>query len=74
MPTESSRNSTFASVAVRAAGAWLLAGALAKLFMGTPKDLPELVRKLTPFGLDLTFHLVIAVELVIVSLSIFKPR
>ena len=74
MSTESSRNSIFASVAVRAAGAWLLAGALAKLFMGTPKDLPELVRELTPFGLDLTFHLVIAVELVIVSLSIFKPR
>jgi hypothetical protein len=63
-----------ASTAVRLAGLWLLAGALAKLFLGTPKDLPEIVRKLSPFGLDLTFHLVIAVELAIVWLSLLKPR
>jgi hypothetical protein len=64
----------FASTAVRLAGAWLLAGALAKLFLGTPKDLPEIVRKLSPFGLDLTFHLVIVVELAIVWLAFLKPR
>ena len=51
-----------AAAIVRLAGAWILAGAIAKLFLGTPKDLPELVRDLTPFTLDLTFHLVIAVE------------
>src|SRR5437762_3700948 len=64
----------WAALAVRLSGLWLLAGALAKLFLGTPKDLPEIVRKLSPFGLDLTFHLVIAVELAIVWLSLLKPR
>jgi hypothetical protein len=68
------RRSPWATLAVRAAALWLLAGALAKLFLGTPKDLPELIRKLTPFDLDLTFHLVIAVELAIVWLCMLKPR
>ena len=70
---ESPPRNTFASVVVRLAGTWVLAGALAKLFLGTPKDLPEIVRNLTPFGLDLTFHLVIGVELAIVSLAWIVP-
>jgi hypothetical protein len=68
------RRFPWATIAVRCAAVWLLAGALAKLFLGTPKDLPELIRKLTPFDLDLTFHLVIAVELAIVWLCMLKPR
>jgi len=74
MSQESSSRSGFASVVVRLAGTWILAGAVAKLFLGTPKDLPEIVRKLTPFGLDLTFHLVIGVELAMVSLAWIRPR
>lgn len=70
----SGSRSSFAAVVVRLAGLWILAGAVAKLFLGTPKDLPEQVRQLTPFGLDLTFHLVIAVELAIVCLAWLKPR
>ncbi|MFN0006908.1 MAG: MauE/DoxX family redox-associated membrane protein [Planctomycetota bacterium] len=71
--TTGSRGS-FAAIIVRLAGLWLLAGAVAKLFLGTPKDLPELVRNLSPFGIDLTFHLVIGVELAIVCLAFLKPR
>jgi hypothetical protein len=64
----------FASIVVRLAGIWILAGALAKLFLGTPKDLPQLVRDLAPFDLDRTFHLVIGIELSIVCLAFIKPR
>ena len=71
--TSTTRNG-FASIAVRLAGAWILAGALAKLFMGTPADLPPMVRKISPFGLDLTFHLVIGVELALVSLAWILPK
>ena len=38
------QRSILSSIAVRLAGVWVLIGALAKLFMGTPKDLPGLVR------------------------------
>lgn len=72
-PDRTSR-SRLAWIVVRLAGAWILAGALAKLFLGTPKDLPEVVRKMSPFGLDLTFHLVIGVELAMVSLAWIRPR
>jgi hypothetical protein len=70
----SGSRSSFAAIVVRLAGLWILAGAVAKLFLGTPKDLPELVRNLSPFGVDLTFHLVIGVELAIVCLAFLKPR
>lgn len=73
--TETSKKTTrLPSVAVRLAGVWLLAGALLKLFRGTPKDLPDLIRKLTPFDIDLTFHLVIGVELFLVCLSVLRPK
>lgn len=74
MTQDARARTSFASVAVRMAGLWILAGALAKLFLGTPKDLPKLVRDWTPVGLDLTFHLVISIELAIVSLAALKPR
>jgi hypothetical protein len=74
MNQEPSPRSGLAPIVVRLAGMWILAGALAKLFLGTPKDLPELVRRLSPFGLDLTFHLVIGVELSIVCLAWILPR
>ena len=74
MNETSIRDNRWATIAVRVSAVWLLAGALAKLFLGTPKDLPEIIRKLTPFSLDLTFHLVIATELAIVWLCLLKPR
>jgi hypothetical protein len=74
MASQETRKNGFAALVVRVAGAWVFAGAVAKLFWGTPKDLPQIVRDLTPFGIDLTFHLVIAVELTIVCLAWLKPR
>jgi hypothetical protein len=74
MSQESSSRSGFASVVVRLAGTWILAGAVAKLFLGTPMDLPPVVRRMTPFGLDLTFHLVIGVELAMVCLAWIRPK
>lgn len=74
MNDSTNRGVSWAAVAVRLSGLWLLTGALAKLFLGTPKDLPDVVRNLSPFGSDLTFHLVIAVEFAIVWLALLKPR
>lgn len=65
---------SWAEFVVRVAGAWLLLGALAKLFVGTPKDLPQLVHDLTPFDIDLTFRLVIGVELAIVCVAFLRPK
>lgn len=63
-----------APLAVRLAALWLLAGALAKLFLGTPKDLPDPVRHLSPFAWGTTFYLVIAVELTLVTLAALRPK
>lgn len=74
MNSTTTSKTTLAVWAVRVAGFWLLLGAAAKLFAGTPKDLPQLVHDLTPFDIDLTFRLVIGVELALVCLAFFKPR
>jgi hypothetical protein len=69
-----SKGSLLATIAVRLAATWLLIGALFKLFAGTPALLPPLVREMSPFGLDLTFHLAIAIELAVVCVALLKPR
>ena len=74
MNQDASPRSAFGPVVVRLAGLWILAGAVAKLFLGTPKDLPEIVRQNSPFGIDLTFHLVIGVELALVAFAWILPR
>ncbi|MEX1023700.1 MAG: MauE/DoxX family redox-associated membrane protein [Planctomycetota bacterium] len=58
----------------RVIGAWILAGALFKLLAGTPAHLPEVVRDLSPLGLQVTYQLVIAIEFVLVVLAFFRPR
>ena len=68
------RSDLFPSLAVRLAGAWLAVGALFKLFAGSPKLLPQLVVDLSPFDLDLTFRLAVAVELAIVVVAFLRPR
>jgi hypothetical protein len=60
--------------ALRIAAAWLLTGALFKLFGGNPNLIPPLVRTMTPFSLVLTYHIAIAVELVLVVLALLRPR
>jgi hypothetical protein len=67
-------DSPLARWALRLCALWLAAGALAKLFFGTPALLPEVVRGLTPLSLDLTYTLVIGVELGLVGLAFLRPR
>jgi len=73
MNQASSPRSGFGSIVVRLAGLWILIPALAKLFLGTPKDLPAFVRDQSPFGLDVTFHVVIGIELTLVALAWIAP-
>ena len=54
-------------------GAWVLAGALFKLFLGTPADLPGVVRDF-PLELGLVYKLAITVELAVGLLALLKPR
>lgn len=63
-----------ASVAVRLAALWLLTGALFKLFGGNPKMIPKLVLDHSPMSWNLTFHVVIAIELAIVCIALLKPH
>ncbi|MBL8858508.1 MAG: hypothetical protein JNL28_08400 [Planctomycetes bacterium] len=65
----------YAALAVRLAALWLATGALFKLFAGSPKMLPELVRDYSPFPTwTLTFQVAIAVELSIVCIAVLKPH
>ncbi len=54
--------------------AWLLVGALFKLYKGSPNDLPASVVELSPLGLYDTFRWAIALELCIAATAIFWPR
>jgi hypothetical protein len=69
------RNNVRAEVAVRLAGLWVLAGGLFKLFLGTPADLPAIVKDL-PLGFDLPLRLklVVAAELSVAVLAVLRPR
>ena len=53
---------------------WLLAGALYKLFEGSPNDLPEVVKDMSPLSGWETMRAAIIVELAVVGLVIAKPR
>lgn len=69
----SDKRSLFAASWIRAVALWILAGALFKLFRGTPADLPRLVRDL-PLELGLTYKLAIAAELGIAFTALLRPR
>ena len=56
------RTGLFAIVVTRIAGLWILVGALLKLFVGAPEDLPQIVQDL-PLELGLTYRLAIAAEM-----------
>ena len=65
----------YAALAVRLAALWLGTGALFKLFAGSPKMLPELVRDYSPFpSWTMTFQVAIAIELSIVCIAVLKPH
>ncbi len=67
------KTNPLAAWAVRAAALWILAGALFKLLLGTPADLPQVVRDF-PLELGLTYKLAIAIELCVASVAILRPR
>jgi hypothetical protein len=73
MATEESSNGGFAVLITRVAGCWVLVGAFMKLFLGTPQDLPQIVRDLPP-DVGLTFKVAISAELAIGFLALLKPR
>ncbi len=60
--------------AVSAGMLWLLAGALYKLFEGSPNDLPQIVKDMSPLSAWETMRAAIIVELAVVGLVIAKPR
>ncbi|TDJ72512.1 MAG: hypothetical protein E2O39_06550, partial [Planctomycetota bacterium] len=64
---------TTAGDVIRIATLWVAAGALFKLFAGSPNDLPPMVRDWYSDP-TLTFKLAVAVELCIVTLGLFRPR
>lgn len=72
------RGAGIAAAVVRLTGVWVLAGALGKLFLGTPKLLPpvviDLVREHTNFSLTFTFQAVIAIEIIVAGLAFLKPK
>jgi hypothetical protein len=62
---------------VRVAGLWILAGALFKLFLGTPADLPAPVRDFgadVGLGVGLTYRIAIGIELALAFLALLRPR
>ena len=67
------RRHRIADLVVRLGGLWVLSGALFKLLLGTPGDLPSIVREL-PLELGLTYKLVISGELIIAILALVVPR
>ena len=67
------RRSRFALVWIWLIAAWILTGAVFKLFWGTPALLPTVVRDL-PLELGLTYNLVIGIELAIAGVALARPR
>lgn len=59
------------AIVTRLVGLWILTGALLKLFLGSPADLPEVVRNL-PADTGLVFKLAITAELVVGLLALLR--
>ncbi len=72
-PPDPTRAARHARWLLRLLGLWVLTGALFKLLLGTPADLPRAVREL-PLELGLTYNLVVAIELGIAFLALLRPR
>jgi len=63
-----------ARLALLLACAWVAAGALFKLFTGSPSDLPATIREFPLLKPEWTFKLAIGIELSIVILALARPR
>lgn len=73
MTDSPARGPSAAFLAIRLAAAWIALGALFKLFVGSPNDLPPMVREFF-LGPTLTFRLAIAIELSIALPALLLPR
>lgn len=73
MSESPARGPRAALLLVRLAAAWIALGALFKLFVGSPNDLPPMVREFV-LGPTLTFRLAIAIELSIALPALLLPR
>ncbi|TAJ21010.1 MAG: hypothetical protein EPO68_05570 [Planctomycetota bacterium] len=73
-PAPLPRFAAFARVALVLTAAWILTGAIFKLLIGTPNDLPPVLFELVPLSKGMIYHLAIAAELVIVALAFTRPR
>jgi len=67
------RRSRFAQASVWLISAWVLTGAVFKLFWGTPALLPRVVRNL-PLEVGITYNLAIGIELAIAGVALTRPR
>lgn len=75
--TSDPRRSRLAMTALGAAALWVLAGAVFKLFWGTPALLPKpVIATGERLGLDLglTYKLAIGLELALVAVALLRPR
>lgn len=59
-------------VTARVAGVWILAGCLLKAFLGTPADLPPIVRRV-PLPLGTTFAVVLGIEAFVGLMALLRP-
>ena len=66
------RPPAWTGIAARAAGAWILFGCLMKAFLGTPADLPEIVRRV-PLPIGTTFVLVLGIEAFVGLTMMLRP-
>lgn len=73
MTRDDARRHKIADFVVRLGGVWILSGALFKLLLGTPADLPSIVREL-PLDVGLTYKLAISTELAIAAFALLVPR
>jgi len=65
---------SLAQIALSLGLLWLAAGALYKLFEGSPNDLPATVKDLSPLGSLATMRLAVGIELAVIGLVIALPR
>lgn len=67
-----SRAPLAADLAARLAGLWILAGCLLKAWLGTPADLPEVVRSI-PLALGTLFSLALGLEAFVGLATLLRP-
>ena len=68
------RRPSIGALVIRVAAAYVLVGAVAKVFWGAPSDLPQALLHAVPLDPEVLFDLVIAVELLCAVMALVAPR